>query len=72
MYDITKTRMLLTTATLAALNRGQKVRFVPISYFPRESGTKSKFHPLFDTARLLRAGWIQWQRKSKALQHTAE
>ena len=72
LHDLPDGFSCTTTATLAALNRGQKVRFVPISYFPRESGTKSKFHPLFDTARLLRASWIQWQRKSKALQHTAE
>jgi len=72
LHDLPDGFSCTTTATLAALNRGQKVRFVPISYFPRDSGTKSKFHPFFDTARLLRAGWMQWRRKSKALHHTAE
>jgi glycosyltransferase involved in cell wall biosynthesis len=55
-----------TTATLAALNHGQIVRFVQISYFPRGDGTKSKFHPVLDTARLLRVVWRQWRRKPKA------
>jgi glycosyltransferase involved in cell wall biosynthesis len=54
-----------TTATLAALNHGQNVRFEPISYFPRAPGGKSKFHPLLDTARLLRVIWRQWRNKSK-------
>jgi glycosyltransferase involved in cell wall biosynthesis len=54
-----------TTATLAALNYGQIVRFVQISYFPRGAGTKSKFHPVLDTARLLRVVWRQWRRKPK-------
>lgn len=54
-----------TTATLAALNHGQSIRFSQISYFARSPGTKSKFHPLFDTARLLRVVWRQWRRKPK-------
>jgi glycosyltransferase involved in cell wall biosynthesis len=52
-----------TTATLAALNQGQMVRFRGISYSARGVGTRSKFHPLFDTARLLRVVWRQWWRK---------
>jgi polyisoprenyl-phosphate glycosyltransferase len=52
-----------TTATLAALNHGQTVRFCGISYSARGVGTKSKFHPLLDTARLLRVVWRQWWRK---------
>lgn len=59
-----------TTATLAALNHGQRVRFEPISYFPRAPGAKSKFHPLLDTARLLRVLWRQWRKKSK-MSHSA-
>jgi polyisoprenyl-phosphate glycosyltransferase len=49
-----------STATLAALNHGQVVHFTPISYFSRERGSKSKFHPVFDTARLLRVVLRQW------------
>jgi glycosyltransferase involved in cell wall biosynthesis len=52
-----------TTATLAALNHGQLVHFCGISYFARGMGTKSKFHPLLDTARLLQVVWRQWWRK---------
>jgi glycosyltransferase involved in cell wall biosynthesis len=52
-----------TTATLAALNYNQTVRFCGISYSARGVGTKSKFHPLLDTARLLRVVWRQWWRK---------
>jgi glycosyltransferase involved in cell wall biosynthesis len=52
-----------TTATLAALNHGQTVRFSSISYFARRRGTRSKFHPLLDTLRLLRVVWRQWRRK---------
>lgn len=52
-----------TTATLAALNHGQMVRFCGISYFARGVGTRSKFHPLLDTARLLRVVWRQWWRR---------
>lgn len=52
-----------TTATLAALNHGQMVRFSAISYFARGLGTRSKFHPLLDTAQLLRVVWRQWWRK---------
>ena len=44
-----------TTATLAALNHGQNVRFVSVSYFPRRENSHSKFHPLWDTLRLWRA-----------------
>jgi glycosyltransferase involved in cell wall biosynthesis len=54
-----------STATLAALNRGQTVRFSQISYCARGLGTKSKFHPLCDTARLLAVVWRQWQRRPK-------
>lgn len=43
-----------STATLAALNRRQRVIFLPIAYHPRPLGTHSKFHPLYDTWRLLR------------------
>jgi glycosyltransferase involved in cell wall biosynthesis len=52
-----------TTATLAALNHNQTVRFCGISYSARGLGTKSKFHPLLDTARLLRVVSRQWWRK---------
>jgi glycosyltransferase involved in cell wall biosynthesis len=72
LHDLPDGFSCTTTATLAALNRGQKVRFVPISYFPRDSGTKSKFHPFFDTARLLRVGWLQWRCKAKTLHRSAE
>jgi polyisoprenyl-phosphate glycosyltransferase len=43
-----------TTATLSALNRGHQVAFFPISYHPRSKCSRSKFHPVFDTLRLLR------------------
>lgn len=43
-----------STATLAALNRNQSVVFAPIAYHPRPAATRSKFHPLCDTWRLLR------------------
>ena len=51
----------VTTATLAAMNRGQKVAFVPIAYRPRPVGSKSKFHPLWDTLRLWRVIHRQWR-----------
>lgn len=43
-----------STATLASLNHGQRVAFCAIDYLPRPSGSVSKFHPILDTARLLR------------------
>ena len=43
-----------TTATLEALNHGQKLVFISVPYRPRRANTPSKFHPLFDTFRLLR------------------
>ena len=43
-----------STATLAALRRRQRVRFVPITYRSRLPGSRSKFHPVFDTIRLFR------------------
>ncbi|MDZ4744164.1 MAG: glycosyltransferase family 2 protein [Verrucomicrobiota bacterium] len=52
-----------STATLAALNRHQRVTFIPISYSPRIDGSRSKFHIIFDTFRLWRAIWIQWRKK---------
>lgn len=52
-----------STATLAALNRGHRVRFVPISYHPRIRGHTSKFHPVWDTFRLWRVVARQWHRR---------
>jgi glycosyltransferase involved in cell wall biosynthesis len=52
-----------TTATLAALNHGQKVIFQPIDYLPREKIGESKFHPIWDTLRLWRTIWRQWRKR---------
>jgi glycosyltransferase involved in cell wall biosynthesis len=52
-----------STATLAALNHGQKVVFVPIDYRPRTAQTHSKFHPVWDTLRLWRTLWRMWRRR---------
>lgn len=43
-----------TTATLAALSNGQRVKFVDIDYVSRSPGARSKFHPLRDTLRFIR------------------
>ncbi|MGH8020682.1 MAG: glycosyltransferase family 2 protein [Opitutaceae bacterium] len=43
-----------STATLAALRRRQRVRFVPIGYRSRLPGSSSKFDPIFDTLRLFK------------------
>lgn len=43
-----------STATLAALNHDQQVVFQAITYYPRPSETRSKFHPFYDTWRMLR------------------
>ena len=56
-----------TTATLAALNHHQTLVFIPIDYRPRASGTRSKFHPLWDTLRLMRAIWRMWRRRKQHL-----
>lgn len=42
-----------TTATLAALNRGDRILFRPAQYFRRESGSTSKFRPVRDTWKLV-------------------
>lgn len=52
-----------TTATLAALNHGQKIVFVPIDYRPRTAQTHSKFHPVWDTLRLWRTLGRMWCRR---------
>lgn len=52
-----------STATLAALNRGQRIKFVPIGYHSRQAGTRSKFHPLTDTARLLATVLRQYRQR---------
>lgn len=54
-----------TTATLAALNHGQKIVFVPIDYRKRATLTDSKFHPIWDTLRLWRTLWRMWHRRGK-------
>lgn len=54
-----------TTATLAALNHGQRVRFEPIDYRARAGGSSSKFHPYWDTLRLWRAGWRCWRQRRR-------
>mgnify|MGYP005854079729 CR=1 FL=1 len=43
-----------STATLAALCHGDRLRYVPICYRARHAGTTSKFHPIVDTLRLFR------------------
>jgi glycosyltransferase involved in cell wall biosynthesis len=48
-----------STATLAALNRHQRVAFVPIPYRARACDTPSKFHPITDTFRLWRVIFTQ-------------
>lgn len=58
----------VTTATLAALNRGQVVGFRSIGYRARPQGSQSKFHPLWDTIRLWQAIHRQWQ--SRALRRS--
>jgi glycosyltransferase involved in cell wall biosynthesis len=40
------------TITLVMLSEGYPVEFLPINYFPRR-GSKSKFHPIYDTGNLL-------------------
>ncbi len=52
-----------TTATLAALNRGQAVAFHPIDYRARPIGSHSKFHPLIDTWKLWKVVFRQWRRR---------
>jgi len=52
-----------TTATLAALNHRQRVRFAPIAYHPRDGQSPSKFHPCWDTLRLWRAVGRCWLQK---------
>lgn len=52
-----------TTATLAALNHGQQVRFEPVDYRARAGGCSSKFHPCWDTLRLWRAVGRCWRRR---------
>lgn len=42
-----------TVATLASLNRGYPLLFVPIDYLPRSKSSKSKFRPIVDSARML-------------------
>jgi polyisoprenyl-phosphate glycosyltransferase len=54
LYEVPAGFSCTSTATLAALNRDQRVGFIPISYRPRPSRTRSKFHPIYDTGRLLR------------------
>ena len=57
-----------STATLAGLNRGQRLVELPISYKPRLRGGKSKFHPITDTWRLWRVVFVQclkrWRSRS--------
>lgn len=55
-----------STATLAALNRGQTVRFMPIDYRARETGAMSKFHPVWDTLRLWRVIYRQYRRRGRS------
>lgn len=43
-----------TTATLASLSLGQRIKFIDIEYYPRRLGARSKFHPLRDTLRFIR------------------
>jgi len=43
-----------STATLSALDYGQKIVFCPITYHPRHPLSRSKFHPFSDTLRLLK------------------
>ena len=53
-----------STATLAALNHRQNVRFLPVSYSARRENSRSKFHPIWDTLRLWRAvGRCWWRRQ---------
>jgi len=54
-----------STATLAALNHGQCVRFHPIKYRPRSAGSCSKFHPIKDTWRLWMTIRRQWWKRPK-------
>ena len=49
-----------STATLAALNANQTVRFEPIAYQPRHRGTRSKFRPVADSVKLLKIIWDLW------------
>ncbi len=55
-----------TTATLAALGCGQNLAFLPIDYCPRAHGTRSKFRPFADGAKLFatifRICWLSWCR----------
>ena len=55
----------VTTATLAALNRKQKVVFLPVNYHPRAVGSRSKFHPVWDTLRLWRVVYRQWRARGR-------
>jgi glycosyltransferase involved in cell wall biosynthesis len=59
-----------STATLAALNHGQRIRFHPITYHPRAVGTHSKFHPVKDTWRLwMTIARLRWNRRKNLSQH---
>jgi glycosyltransferase involved in cell wall biosynthesis len=53
-----------TTATLAALNRRQRVAFVPIPYHARACNVPSKFRPVVDTFRLWRVIFRQCANRS--------
>jgi len=52
-----------STATLAALNRGQRLRWMPIAYEARATAAMSKFRPVVDAARLLAVIARQWRRR---------
>lgn len=55
-----------STATLAALNHGQRIAFAPIPYRARSPQHASKFHPVFDTLRLWRTiFWMRLQRPAR-------
>jgi glycosyltransferase involved in cell wall biosynthesis len=54
-----------STATLAALNHGQRICFHPIAYHPRPAGTRSKFHPITDTWRLWMTIGRLWCRRRR-------
>ncbi len=53
-----------STATLASLNCGHAVVFLPVKYGPRSAAGRSKFHPLWDTWRLWRVVAHQWRRRA--------
>jgi glycosyltransferase involved in cell wall biosynthesis len=50
-----------STATLVALNLGHRVGFSEVRYRPRKRGSLSKFHPVWDTFRLLVVVVNQWK-----------